>query len=136
MTDLITSESTSVLRNNYYGHLTYISHGKPYVIPFYIDPTDNSIISYSAERHKIDAMLKNPSVSMVAEQGQYLINWKSALEHGTLEELEGSLSKQKLHEFIEGVKSIINRKKHKRVEFINELSSKLYARRGSHRVSN
>jgi nitroimidazol reductase NimA-like FMN-containing flavoprotein (pyridoxamine 5'-phosphate oxidase superfamily) len=98
--------------------------------------TDFSIISYSAERHKIDAMQKNPSVSMVAEQGQSLINWKSALVHSTLEELEGSLAKQKLHEFIKGIKSIINRKKHKRVEFINELSSKLYARRGSHRVSN
>lgn len=130
MTDLTISESTGILRRNYNGHLAYMWHGKPYVIPitFYFDPTDNSIISYTAEGHKIDAMRENPSVSMVAKEVQSLVNWESALAHGTFEELEGSLAKQKLHEFYEGVKNIIHRKEHKDVEFINEFSSKLYSR--------
>ncbi len=130
MTHLTTSESTDVLRNNYNGHLAYISRGKPYVIPitYFFDHDDNSIISYSAEGHKIDAMRKNPSVSMVAEQIQSIVNWKSTLVHGTFEELEGEFAKQKLHEFHDGVKGIIHRKNHKEVEFINEFSSKLYSR--------
>ncbi len=130
MTDLSTSESTNVLRNNYNGHLAYISQGNPYVIPitYYFDHEDSSIISYTAEGHKIDAMRKNPSVSMVTEQIQSLVNWKSALVHGTFEELDGELAKQKLHEFYEGVKGIIRRNEDKAVEFINEFSSKLYSR--------
>ncbi len=130
MKNLTTSESTTVLRNNYNGHLAYISQGRPYVIPitYYFDPEDNSIISYTADGHKIDAMRENPSVSMVTEQVVSLVNWKSALVHGTFEELEGEFAKQKLHEFTEGVKAIIQRKEHKEVEFINEFSSKLYSR--------
>ncbi|HZJ20480.1 MAG TPA: pyridoxamine 5'-phosphate oxidase family protein [Pricia sp.] len=130
MTDLTISESTNVLRNNYKGHLAYLSQGRPYVVPvtFYFDHEDNSIISYTSEGHKIDAVRKNPSVSMVAEEIQSLVNWESALIHGTFEELEGSLAKQKLHQFTEGVKSIIHQKEYKEVEFISEFSSKLYAR--------
>ncbi len=128
--DITISESTGVLRKNYNGHLAYIADEKPYVIPitYFFDPEDNSIISYTAEGHKIDAMRKNPSVSMVVEQIQSMVNWESALVHGTFEELEGELAKEKLHRFTEGVKDIIRQKEHKDVEFINEFSSKSYAR--------
>ena len=130
MTDLTISESMNVLRNNYNGHLAYISQGTPYVLPitYYFDPTDNSLISYSAEGHKIDAMRIHPPVSMVAEQVQSLVNWKSALVHGTFEELEGELAKQKLHEFCEGIKGLIRRNEDRAVEFISQFSSKLYSR--------
>ncbi|MDX1364118.1 MAG: pyridoxamine 5'-phosphate oxidase family protein [Arenibacter latericius] len=130
MADLNINESTSILRNNYNGHLAYISNGKPYVVPitFYFDPTDNSIISYTGEGHKIDAMRENPSVSMVTEQIQSLVNWKSALIQGEFEELEGSFARQKLHDFFEGVKSVIQQKDNKEVNFINEFSSKSYGR--------
>jgi len=128
MMDISVSESTRVLRNNYNGHLAYISDGKPYVIPitYFFDPEDNSIISYTGEGHKIDAMRENPSVSIVVEQIQSMVNWESALIHGTFEELEGSLAKEKLHLFTEGIKAIIRRREHKNVEFINEFSSKAY----------
>ncbi|GGW41170.1 pyridoxamine 5'-phosphate oxidase family protein [Arenibacter certesii] len=130
MAELTISESTGILRNNYNGHLSYISQGKPFVVPitFYFDPSDNSIISYTGEGHKIDAMRKNPSVSMVTEQIQSLVNWKSALIQGEFEELEGSYARQKLHDFFEGVKSIIQRTENKEVNFINEFSSKSYGR--------
>jgi len=42
---------------------------------------------------------------------------------GTFGKFQGSIAKQKLHLFIKGVKNII---KHEKVEFINEISSKLY----------
>lgn len=130
MTDLTTSAITRILRNNYLGHLAYLSQGKPYVIPvtYYFDPDENTIISYTSQGHKIDAMRKNNSVAVQVEEMQSMFNWESAMVHGTFEELEGSIAKQKLHQFTEGVKSIIQRKEHKEVEFINEFSSKLYSR--------
>ncbi|NDV45007.1 MULTISPECIES: pyridoxamine 5'-phosphate oxidase family protein [Flagellimonas] len=130
MTDLTTSAIGRVLRNNYLGHLAYLWQGKPYVIPitYYFDPTDNTIISYTSEGHKIDAMRKNNSVTVQVEEIQSMFNWESAMVHGTFEELEGSVAKQKLHLFTEGVKSIIRRKERREVEFINEFSSKIYSR--------
>ncbi|MEP2238156.1 MAG: pyridoxamine 5'-phosphate oxidase family protein [Maribacter sp.] len=130
MTDLSVSESTCILRENYNGHLAYIEDGKPYVIPitYYFDTENNSIISYTAKGHKIDAMRKNNNVSMVVEQLHSMVNWESALVHGLFEELEGITAKEKLHQFTEGIKAIIRNKEHKNVEFINEFSSKSYAR--------
>lgn len=130
MMDISVSESTRVLRDNYNGHLAYIADGKPYVIPitYFFDAEDKSIISYTAEGHKIDAMRKNSSVSVVVEQIQSMVNWESALVHGTFEELEGSSAKQKLHQFTEGIKAIIHRKEKKNIEFINQFSSKSYTK--------
>ncbi|HEA19799.1 hypothetical protein LCGC14_2851150 [marine sediment metagenome] len=130
MTDLTISESTNVIRNNYTGHLGYLSQGEPYVVPitYYFDPSDNCLISYSAEGHKIDAMRKNGSVAIQVEDIASLKNWESAMVHGTFEELQGSVAKQKLHDFTKGVKTIIRQKEHKEVEFISEFSGKSYAR--------
>ncbi|WP_373518761.1 pyridoxamine 5'-phosphate oxidase family protein [Pricia sp.] len=130
MTVLTVSESTNVIRNNYTGHLGYVSQGEPYVIPitYYFDPTDDTLISYSGEGHKIKAMRKNRSVSVQVEEIASMHNWESAMVHGTFEELEGSAAKQKLHEFTEGVKSMIHHKEQKEVEFISEFSGKSYAR--------
>ena len=130
MTDLTISASANVLRNNYLGHLAYLWQGKSYLIPitYYFDHADNTIISYTSEGHKIDAMRKNNSVTVQVEEMQSMFNWESVMVHGTFEELEGSIAKQKLHLFTEGIKSIIKRKEHKEVEFINEFSSKLYSR--------
>ncbi len=128
--DISVSESITILRDNYKGHLAYISDDKPYVIPitYFFDPEDNSIISYTAAGHKIDAMRKNAAVSIIVEQIESMVNWESAQVHGTFEELEGSSAKQKLHLFTEGIKDIIKQKEHKSVEFINEFSSKSYTR--------
>lgn len=130
MTDLTTGECTRVLRDNFIGHLAFISKGRPYVVPitYYFDPSDNTIISYSAEGHKIEAMRKNNSVSMVVEEIRSMTNWESAMLSGTYEELEGSTAKQQLHLFTKGVKGLLLQKEDKEVEFISEFSSKLYSR--------
>src|SRR5690606_20756879 len=97
-------------------------------ITYYFHLPDNTIISYSVLGHKIHAMRKNNSVSMVVEDIRSMTNWESVLVHGTYEELEGSTAKQQLHQFTQGVKEILHQKEHKEVEFISEFSSKLYSR--------
>ncbi|SIS53557.1 hypothetical protein SAMN05421766_102610 [Zobellia uliginosa] len=130
MKEISVSESTGILRKNYTGHLAYISDGKPYVVPitYYFDPEDNTLISYTTEGHKVNALRKNSSVSLVVEEIHSMVNWESALVLGEFEELDGEKAKEKLHTFIEGIKGIIHRQEHKNVEFINEFSSKSYSR--------
>lgn len=130
MTDLTKSEQVGILKNNYIGNLGYIAHQNPFVIPitYFFDEESNSIISYSAEGHKIDSMRKNKQVSFAIQEIESINNWKSLLIHGTFEELKGLDAKQKLHTFSEGVKGILLRKEYKEAEFISEFSSKLYSR--------
>ena len=130
MIDITLSEKTSILKNNYTGNLGYIAQENPFVIPitYFYDEENNSIISYSADGHKIDSMRKNKFVSLAVQEIESVNNWKSLLIHGTFEELNGIDAKQKLHLFSEGVKRIILRKEYKETEFISEFSGKLYTR--------
>ena len=130
MNDITPNEGIGILLSNYTGHLGYISQHSPYVIPttYFYDKEDHSIISYSSNGHKIDAMRKNPAVSLLVAEIKSAKNWQSVLVHGTYEELEGSEAKLKLHRFTEGVKNIIKRNENRDTEFISEFSSKLYSR--------
>lgn len=129
MTDLTSSECIRLLKKNYIGHLGFISQGDPYVIPitFYFNQADNTIISYSEEGHKINAMRENGSVSLQVEEIISNSNWQSVLVHGTFEEIKGSNAKYLLHQFAEGVKNIFKVKEHAHPEFISEFSSKTYS---------
>ena len=119
-------ESITLLKDNYIGHLSYIAQGRPFTIPitYFYDQGSNAIISYSAEGHKMDAMRKNGAVSLEVEEIVSNNNWQSILAHGTFEELNGTDAKYYLHQFTEGVKSIIKEKEHTLPEFISEFSSK------------
>lgn len=125
--DLGSGECIQLLCNNYIGHLAYIVGESPFVIPitYYYDQSHNSIISYSLEGHKIDAMRKNRSVSLEVDEIESVNRWKSVLAHGKFEELSGIDAKNLLHEFSNGVKEIIHRKETKKLQFISESSSKL-----------
>jgi len=125
---LETTECIELLNNNYIGHLAFISQNEPYIIPitFYYNQERNSIISYSAEGHKIDAMRKNDSVSFEVEEIKSVNNWRSVNVHGTFEELQGIDAKYFLHEFAQKVKKLITLKEGSHPEFISEFSSKLY----------
>ncbi|MGB5553665.1 MAG: pyridoxamine 5'-phosphate oxidase family protein [Flavobacteriaceae bacterium] len=121
-------ECLTLLRNNYIGHLGYIVGESPFVIPityFYYEEPENSIISYSLEGHKMDAMRKNQLVALQVDDIASVSNWKSVLIHGTFEELRSIDAKNLLHQFSLGVKDIINRKEDKNLQFIHEFSSKL-----------
>lgn len=132
--DLDKKDCIELLRKNYIGRLAYIKGESPYVIPityYYDDQTDNSIISYALEGHKIDAMRKNQSVSMEVDEIESVQKWKSVLVHGVFEELSGIDAKKLLREFSEGVKGIVNRKEDKELQFIHEFSAKLGAQGAS-----
>ncbi|MCK0190367.1 pyridoxamine 5'-phosphate oxidase family protein [Arenibacter sp. F20364] len=130
MTNLTTSESIRLLKNNYTGYLGYIFQDKPYVLPitYFYDKDDHSLISYSADGHKIDAMRDNNAVSLLVEDIKSFKNWQTVMAHGTYEELQGTDAKYKLHQFSEGLKALILRKENRETEFISEFSSKLYSR--------
>ena len=106
----------------------YIYLNKPYVVPitYYFDKEENSIICYSGEGHKINAMRKQNAVSLLVEEIESIGNWESVLVHGVFEEHIGSDAKAYLHKFSLGVKNIIMEKEHKKVDFISEFSSKIF----------
>ncbi len=128
--NLETEECFDLLRNNYLGHLAYISKGVPYVVPitYFYDHANNCIISYSAEGYKIRAMRKKRSVSLQVEEIDSIHHWRSVLVHALFEELHQIDAKYELHEFAKGVKSIIERKENYRLSSISEFSSRLHAR--------
>lgn len=121
-------ECLTLFENNYIGHLAYIYQNQPYMVPmtYFFDKKLNSIICYSAEGHKINAMRKNNEVSFEVTEIESVNNWKSVLAHGTYEEVSGSEIKLKLHAFSLGVKNIIKHKENRELKFISEFSSKIY----------
>ncbi|MFX0558601.1 pyridoxamine 5'-phosphate oxidase family protein [Maribacter sp. CXY002] len=127
MINLKKNECIDILRNNYLGHLAFISNKKPYVLPitFFFDEANNSIISYAIEGHKINAMRKNKAVSLEVEEIDTVNNWRSILLHGTFEELHQIDAKHKLHLFTQGVKKMVTEKEHMHPEFISDFSVQL-----------
>ncbi len=125
--DLNSEACIGLLVNNYIGRIGYISKENVDIIPitYYYDADQHSIISYSREGFKIDAMRKNKSVSFQVDEIETVNQWKSVLLYGTYEELSGSNAKRLLHEFSEGVKKNILKKENTSPKFIKEFSSKL-----------
>lgn len=117
-----------ILENNYIGNLSYIYQNRPYGVPitYFFDKENNSIICYSGEGHKMNAMRKNPMVSLQVAEIESVNDWKSVLVHGAFEQHFGSDAKAYLHKFSLGVKDIIMEKEQKKVDFISEFSSKIY----------
>ena len=125
---LTEKNSYELLENNYVGHLAYIYQNRPFIAPitYFFDKDKNAIIAYSEEGHKIRAMRKNTAVSLEVCEIDSVNNWNSVLAHGIFKELEGSNAKAYLHTFSLGVKDLIIIKKHRKLDFINQFSSKLY----------
>ncbi|WP_083265116.1 pyridoxamine 5'-phosphate oxidase family protein [Urechidicola croceus] len=126
MENLDKNECLELLKNNYVGHLAYLSQSWPFVIPitYYFNSDDNSIISYSSEGHKIEAMRKNTAVSLEVEEITTIDNWKSVLVLGIFEEVNGIDAKYLLNQFSKGVKENLDKNKNTTPHFINEFSSK------------
>ena len=120
-------ENARLLETNYIGHLAYIYKSMPFVVPitYYFEMESNTIICYSAEGQKITAMRKNNNVALEVSEIDSVNDWKSILVHGTYEELEGIKASARLHDFSLGVKSLIINKKLRKLDFINQFSSKI-----------
>lgn len=113
--DLESIECLEILNANYFGHLAYISENRPFVTPitYFYDAEEKSILSYSGNGHKIDAMRKYNHVSIQVENVQSIQEWSSVQVHGTFEELKGSTAKKYLHKFAQGVQDTIENSKGK-----------------------
>lgn len=123
--NLETAKGIQLLKENYIGHLGFISNGGPYTVPitYFYDEESNSILSYSDEGHKISAMRKNGNVSLAVDEIISVDHWSSILAHGVFQELKGSDAKFLLHKFAEGIKGIISKKENKYPKFISDFSS-------------
>ena len=128
--DLELEECLEILGSNYLGHLGYISGKSPFVIPitYFHDAEEKSILSYSANGHKIDAMRQYQHVSFQVENIQSIQDWSSVQVHGTFEELKGSTAKKYLHKFAEGVQDTIEKRQGEKPKFISDFSSRLQER--------
>lgn len=116
----------SVLENDYLGHLSYIYHNRPFVVPitYFYDAQRKIIICYSAEGHKMNAMRQNKKVALNVVDVDGLTKWRSVIAHGEFEQVFGSESKAYLHTFSLGIKTLIEKKERKELSFISEFSSK------------
>jgi nitroimidazol reductase NimA-like FMN-containing flavoprotein (pyridoxamine 5'-phosphate oxidase superfamily) len=126
METMTSTDSTRILAENYIGRLGYFSRERVEIIPitYYFDPEHNSILSYSGQGNKIEAMRKNPLVSFQVDEITNLEKWKSVLIYGRFEELTGIDAKYMLHIFSEGVKKTIKTKEQSYPDFIQNFSSK------------
>ena len=122
------TESYQLLETNYIGHLAYIYSKRPFIAPitYYFDKQRNNILGYSAEGHKTIAMRTIGEVALEVSEINSVNDWNSIVVHGTYEELQGSEAKAYLHDFSLGVKDLIIRKEHRKLDFINQFSSKIY----------
>ncbi|WP_046744472.1 pyridoxamine 5'-phosphate oxidase family protein [Kordia zhangzhouensis] len=125
---LDSTENTQVLERNYIGHLAYVYKDEPYIAPitYYFDKERNIIIGYSAEGHKVTAMRKKNEVAMEVSEITSVNHWNCVVVHGKFHELNGSEAKAYLHDFSLGVKDLIIQKEQRKLDFINEFSSKIY----------
>lgn len=125
--DLKIQKGIQIVKNNYLGRLAYMANNAPHIVPitYFYDEDSNSVISYSAEGHKIDSMRQHAPASIQVDEIDSLIQWRSVLIQGTYEELGGSTAKFVLHKFAEGVKEVIQRTEDKKLHYIREFSSKL-----------
>ncbi len=123
-----TKEKTFILSTNYIGYLGYVYKNEPFVVPitYFYNEEQNSIICYSANGHKVNALRKNGTVSLCVADIDSVNDWKSVLVQGRYEEHSGSDAKTLLHEFSLGVKDLILRKENRDLDFISQFSSKIY----------
>ncbi|MCM4169336.1 hypothetical protein KCTC52924_00598 [Arenibacter antarcticus] len=125
--DMKEQQCLLLLQNNYLGHLAYIGHNSPYILPitYYYDPEKHCIISISGEGHKIESVREQPLVSLNVSNILSLNNWQSVLIHGEYEELKGIDAKYQLHHFLQGVKRISEIKEKLNLQFVGDFSSKI-----------
>jgi len=126
ITNLKENECIHILVNNYIGQLGYIYIDRPFVVPmtYFFDKENIIIIGYSEEGHKIKAMRNNRKISLLVSEKVNSNTYSSVLVHGFFEEIAGSAAKKHLHDFTEGIKSIILKKEHKDAHCIGDFSNK------------
>ena len=122
-------ESTSLLANNYIGHLAYMHRDYSFMVPTtsYFDQKP-PFIGYATEGHKTKAMQKNNKVSLEVAEIKNANNWTAVLVPGNFVALSNTDAKGAFHKFSTGIKDLILEKKERNLPFISAFSNKTYHR--------
>ena len=125
--ELEISECLEVLGNHYIGRLAFLYGKSPYIVPitYFHDAEEKSILSYSNEGHKLEALRQYGKVAFQVDDIESVQNWRSVQVHGRFEELTGSTAKKYLHRFAEGVQATIERTEGEHPKFVHDFSVKL-----------
>ncbi|MDG1730360.1 MAG: pyridoxamine 5'-phosphate oxidase family protein [Algibacter sp.] len=126
ISNLEKQECLRILQNNYIGHLAYVYKNAPFIVPitYFYDKKNITIVGYSGEGHKTNALRINSAVALEVAEITAINNWQSIIVHGTFKELSGPNAKHYLHQFSIGIKKILANKENKVVDFIREFSGK------------
>jgi len=122
---LTPAQMEAFLENKYIGHLAVTdAENRPYVVPVtcLYDPESHSIISYTAEGRKIDALRQNPRVCLAISDIQDLSHWKSVIIEGTFEELKDVEAMKGIQLLITRLQHIINDEGKQQVDFIADMA--------------
>lgn len=125
MTGILSPQDIKILlKNHYTGHLACVDSSGPYVVPFtyYYDEDSHTLISYTAEGRKVEALRRDPRVSVNVSDIKTLNSWQSVVIEGEFEELSGMESMKAIKLLITRLKAQINESGHEKVEAIADMS--------------
>lgn len=114
----------TLLKNNYTGHLACVDKDGPYVVPFtyYYDDDSNSLVSYTAEGRKVDALREDPRVSINVSDIKALNRWQSVVIEGEFVELQALEAMEAIKLLITQLKTQINEQGRDKVDAIADMS--------------
>ncbi|AUC76490.1 pyridoxamine 5'-phosphate oxidase family protein [Olleya sp. Bg11-27] len=120
-------EKNIILSTNYMGDLGYLYNNEPYITPitYYYNESLNTITCHLSNTDNIKALRKKNVVTLCVSDVNSVSDWKTVLVHGTFKEHTGSAAKLMLHNFSLGVKEILINNEDKKLDFINQFSSKV-----------
>ena len=118
-------ESLKEIEKQYVAKLGYISGNSPFIVPitYYYDKSENCIMAFSAEGHKIDGMRVNKTVCLYVDEIDSVKKWKSILIHGAFEEFDIFDREFYLKKLGKGIQNLLKIKKHKATRSIDEFSN-------------
>ncbi len=113
-----------LLKSHYTGHIACVDESGPYVVPFtyYYDEDSHSLISYTAEGRKVDALRKDSRVAVNVSDIKALNRWQSVVIEGEFEELTGMESVEAIKLLITRLKAQINEAGNEKVDEIADMS--------------
>jgi nitroimidazol reductase NimA-like FMN-containing flavoprotein (pyridoxamine 5'-phosphate oxidase superfamily) len=119
------SECLEEVKKNYVAKLGYILKDCPFIVPitYYFDESDNCILAYSVQGHKIEGMRKNTTVCLYIDSITSVKKWKSVLIHGAFEELSKPDAAFYLNRLGEGIRDLLNDKEDKETTAMGEFSN-------------
>ncbi|MFK7926520.1 MAG: pyridoxamine 5'-phosphate oxidase family protein [Bacteroidia bacterium] len=121
---LSTQDIQALLENHYTGHIACADENGPYVVPFtyYYDAETHTLLSYTAEGRKVEALRKDPRVSINIVDINALNDWQSVVIQGQFEELEGVEAMNAIKLLITRLKTQINQIGKDKVDAIADMS--------------